>query len=734
MEIKEKVDNLLCGKCKKKRKYKPNKKHLAGFGVFFGLCLVVWVIFSNFPISMFSRKEETEDIQPLDTNIPTAGDEQWNSNGSVYFYENWTAPPESFGIKNATFKFLNTSWFQGFTNKYLKTLLRASFNNETWYNASQGLTTIYTWNEDNDSVKISWILNTTEAPDDMFYQLYIGLDKKCQNFINGSINNYTVTFEVPNLGSDNATLNIVFNFTDIVNLIQSGKVWFTKGIKTIDNQTFFYGKIQTKDKLPNTIKNFTIDPTFGETGTGTGNLGDFADTVIGSPASPASDGVANNITLYCRPMVSGEHTCGLFDNTTNELVAQTEEIFLTATGGFYSTTFDFASGPSISSGTDYKIMAWADNSTRWRVGAGTIVYRYGVTYNGTLPDDLDDYAPPNTNPYILTIYCSYTEGGEEEVNQTQNIFNNYWTSGNATPQTQSIFSNYWTSGNVSSTQEIFSNYWTSGNVTVTTDNIFNNWWTSGNTTPEPNATQNIFNNWWTSGNISISTSSIFNNYWTSGNVSIDTTNIFTNWWTSGNVTVSTTNIFNHWWTSGNTTPAVSVNQTQNIFTNWWTSGNQSPTQQIFSHWWTSGNTTSLPVTITNEYPANQSNITSLQPTLYFTLNSSNGSTMDYYVYNGSTLLFSGTSVSNGTYSGLWYNVTNYTRYNWSVCVEVAGSWTNETYYFNAKASGGGIRPTTSPVAIALTISLIVGLFGGIIGVMIFRRKKEGYVEEIYYEY
>jgi hypothetical protein len=67
-------------------------------------------------------------------------------------------------------------------------------------------------------------------------------------------------------------------------------------------------------------------------------------------------------------------------------------------------------------------------------------------------------------------------------------------------------------------------------------------------------------------------------------------------------------------------------------------------------------------------------------------------------------------------------------------VEVAGSWTNETYYFNAKASGGGIRPTTSPVAIALTISLIVGLFGGIIGVMIFRRKKEGYVEEIYYEY
>lgn len=102
-----------------------------------------------------------------------------------------------------------------------------------------------------------------------------------------------------------------------------------------------------------------------------------------------------------------------------------------------------------------------------------------------------------------------------------------------------------------------------------------------------------------------------------------------------------------------------------------------------------GNSTTLDVTIQMLYPTNESNITSLQPTLRVNLTSADGSTMNYTVYNGTYVIFNGSNVGNGTYTGLWSNVTDFQQYNYTVDVLADGTWFNSSFFFTTQQAGGG---------------------------------------------
>jgi len=133
------------------------------------------------------------------------------------------------------------------------------------------------------------------------------------------------------------------------------------------------------------------------------------------------------------------------------------------------------------------------------------------------------------------------------------------------------------------------------------------------------------------------------------------------------------------------------------------------------------------ITITNEYPGNNTVLFALQPTVYFTLDHTGDLPMNYTIYTGNSTvncthkLATGSLVYDGTYHYVnYYNASDYDTFYWRVNVtDDVGNSTSETFLFSTRLSGGGGMGDNGMAAVGLC---------GILGIMGFigyiRRRRE----------
>jgi len=133
------------------------------------------------------------------------------------------------------------------------------------------------------------------------------------------------------------------------------------------------------------------------------------------------------------------------------------------------------------------------------------------------------------------------------------------------------------------------------------------------------------------------------------------------------------------------------------------------------------------ITITNPYPSNTSTNAPLQPTIYITVNHSNGTSMNISWYYGlsqgneNNLLGTDTNQNNGTVTELFYSATNRTTtYYWRVQVDDGTTYVNDSFYFKTEGTPTGIVPPNRSLAI---IAMMFGVFG-IISMLMFNKKRK----------
>ena len=133
------------------------------------------------------------------------------------------------------------------------------------------------------------------------------------------------------------------------------------------------------------------------------------------------------------------------------------------------------------------------------------------------------------------------------------------------------------------------------------------------------------------------------------------------------------------------------------------------------------------ITITNEYPNNNSILFALQPTVYFTLDHTGNLPMNYTIYTGNSTvncthkLATGSLVGDGTYHYVnYYNASEYDTFYWRVnATDDVGNSTSETFLFSTRLSGGGGMSDNGMAAVGLCgIIGIIGFIGYI------RRRRE----------
>jgi len=134
------------------------------------------------------------------------------------------------------------------------------------------------------------------------------------------------------------------------------------------------------------------------------------------------------------------------------------------------------------------------------------------------------------------------------------------------------------------------------------------------------------------------------------------------------------------------------------------------------------------IMISGVYPGNNSFSIPLQPTLYLTVNHSNGNTMNLSFYYGPSnistpnLLGSFSSQPNGTYNMLDFNASSrFQYYYWRIMVNDGMNWVNETFAFRTE----GYANVVPGGNVSSTVFGVIGILGiiGLFSLFLNRRKK-----------
>jgi len=133
------------------------------------------------------------------------------------------------------------------------------------------------------------------------------------------------------------------------------------------------------------------------------------------------------------------------------------------------------------------------------------------------------------------------------------------------------------------------------------------------------------------------------------------------------------------------------------------------------------NSSTVFITVSNVYPGDDSSGIPLQPTMYLTVNHSEGQAMNISWYYGplggeNNLLGTDSGFYNSTQSEVNWNASErMTDYHWRVMINAGDSYENFTYGFRTEGYGGG-HIISSPYvgvalgAMALIIAIVVFLF------------------------
>lgn len=176
---------------------------------------------------------------------------------------------------------------------------------------------------------------------------------------------------------------------------------------------------------------------FGKTDIGASLDISIQHTIMANRATAGSAGTLTSITAYLAESSTNNGRsvkAALYDDSDN-LVAESDAITSVTTNPTWHT-FSFSSPPAITA-TTYKLAIWAAG------GAGNLVVAYDasggdareqvLTY-GAWPDP----ATFSSNTRDLSIYATYTAGGENEVTPTDGLIN---ASGNISTVTTQVGEN-----------------------------------------------------------------------------------------------------------------------------------------------------------------------------------------------------------------------------------------------------------------------------------------------------
>lgn len=346
-----------------------------------------------------------------------------------------------------------------------------------------------------------------------------------------------------------------------------------------------------------------------------------------------------------------------------------------------------------------------------------------IVANGTATCTNFTFATAQSTKYWWRVYAydghcnssaifEFTTDANISAKSWQSNYSGYLTGGNDSDWTQN-YSGWCSGGNDSvSWRSNYSGWISGGNISEFIQN-YSGWLSGGNNS---DFIQN-YTGYLTGGNATVTWQSNYSGYLTGGNATVTWQSNYSGWLTGGNGTVAKAwqSNYSGYLTGGNTTIW------QQNYSGYLTGGNVSRTwQQNYTGWLTGGNVTVDAFNITLEFPINESNIYSIQPTLYFNLTHPDGYTMNYSLYiDNATLVYSGVNVSNGTQvhtSHLFYSANStYVDYYWKVVVnDGMGNWVNETFTFQAiLQGGGGITGYGAAIAIATGAIMlsVVGLIG-----------------------
>jgi hypothetical protein len=136
--------------------------------------------------------------------------------------------------------------------------LEASPDNTSWYNASSFLTVDLRYDTRNQSAKVTLTVNTTHAPEALYYRFILSCKKNTKHYVNDS-RNYMYSFTLPI--NDTSDCLVVFNFSDMVPLLQNKDIFVRHGVSEENREYSFWFYAQTCNKIPVGFV-FVVDPTF----------------------------------------------------------------------------------------------------------------------------------------------------------------------------------------------------------------------------------------------------------------------------------------------------------------------------------------------------------------------------------------------------------------------------------------------------------------------------------------
>lgn len=660
----------------------------------------------------------------------------------AYYYFN--APVNSWGIGDT--KIINDElfWdiFDNESNVYWQ-LFAWHPVQEIWVSKWQG-TNLNEWlnistirNETtNLNQKVTLNITNNHPTQDLYFRLEHGYNISLKSSLNKS-SNYEYFLVFP--ANETEDYEVFFNWSDIKPLVQNGTVIAKTGIKNI-NGTDYFGFRITQNMSRNPLKSgsyFEIDPNFGnDNSTVAGVNIDAGNKFVCTKGRPDTSGTLDNITVYFQGVGSGD-VAKMYIYDRWDLVYESYE--LREANGILTAgwcTHEVNSGTPINIVADefYYVgaMSTVANQCQVRVATGVAEWsegggyrRYDHTY-GREDNPLTMPFDANSSTASSCAYASYTEsGGPSEqwnifdftLNGTaynSTIVHIFDTTLNGTAYNVSRWANFdntlnGKAYNLTRWNDI-DNSLNGSAFNLTRVHINDN---SLNGSAYNLTRIHYFDNSLNGTAFNQSRFAIFDN--TLNGTAYNNTIVHIE---DNSLNGSAYNESVIGWkefdtslngTAFNLSRYVILDNTLNG-----TAYNQSTIWSDNTLNGTAYNQTPPPtITISFEYPENRSFINGFQPTLHFQLNHTEGLAMNYSVYNGTTLLYSGISVGNGTYSGNAFTATNYSMYNWSVVVEDASNNTlSESYLFNISniASVAQLPPVKRSLIFLAILGAIIAVF------------------------
>jgi len=317
----------------------------------------------------------------------------------------------------------------------------------------------------------------------------------------------------------------------------------------------------------------------------------------------------------------------------------------------------------------------------------------------------------------------YFTGGNTSVSALQQLISGWFSGGNLSQL--SYFTSGWFSGNnISANQQLIGGWFSGRNNSLLSQHT-SGWFGGGNASVS--ALQQLISGWFSGGNLS--QLSQFTQGWFSGN-NISSNQYLLSGWFSGGNTITLSQLVSGWFSGG----TAGISQ---LISGWFSGGNASVgvLQQLTVGWFSGGNVTWYNITITDEFPSDSSLNAPLQPTVYATVTTLDGNTMNMSIFYGSqgsenNLLVTHSNISNGTYSASFYQASGRsTDYYWRIMLDNGVQWINETYGFTTEGYNTPLMPDRLGLAV---VGIIFGCLGVVAMFMISNRRKKKKDEEEYY--